>query len=178
MRPRSPAVSRRYGRLVRPPPRRRPAARHRRPAGLGRWPPGWRATREPRRRWPWVVAPPPPDDGDTTRGVAQVALTGGSMGSAIFASLLQTSGRSDVDWSRVYVWWGDERYLPAGDTNRNDTQNDEAGLSQLGLDGGKVFRVEGPDASASAEASALSYANTVRGFGRGEFDVVLLGVGP
>ncbi|HYQ32133.1 MAG TPA: 6-phosphogluconolactonase [Lapillicoccus sp.] len=114
----------------------------------------------------------------TTRGVAQVALTGGSMGSAIFASLLQTSGRSDVDWSRVYVWWGDERYLPAGDAERNDTQNDEAGLSQLGLDGGKVFRVEGPDASASAEASASSYANTVRGFGRGEFDVVLLGVGP
>ena len=110
--------------------------------------------------------------------MAQVALTGGSMGSAIFASLLQTPGRGEVNWSQVYVWWGDERYLPAGDTNRNDTQNDEAGLSQLGLDGGKVFRVEGPDASASAEASASSYANTVRGFGRGEFDVVLLGVGP
>ena len=93
-----------------------------------------------------------------TRGMAQVALTGGSMGSAIFASLLQTPGRGEVDWSQVYVWWGDERYLPAGDADRNDTQNDQAGLSQLGLDGGKVFRVEGPDASASAEASASSYA--------------------
>ena len=79
-----------------------------------------------------------------TRGMAQVALTGGSMGSAIFASVLQTPGRSDVDWSRVHVWWGDERYLPAGDPDRNDTQNDEAGLSQLGLDGGKVYRVAGP----------------------------------
>ncbi len=113
-----------------------------------------------------------------TRGVAQVALTGGSMGSAIFASLLQTPGHGEVDWSQVYVWWGDERYLPAGDPDRNDTQNDEAGMSQLGLDGGTVFRVEGPDASASAEASASSYANTVRAFGQGEFDVVLLGVGP
>ncbi|HEU5000072.1 MAG TPA: 6-phosphogluconolactonase [Lapillicoccus sp.] len=113
-----------------------------------------------------------------TRGVGQVALTGGSMGSAIFASVLVTPGRGDVDWSQVYVWWGDERYLPAGDPERNDTQNDEAGLSQLGLDGGKVFRVEGPDASASAEASASSYATTVRDFGQGEFDVVLLGVGP
>jgi 6-phosphogluconolactonase len=113
-----------------------------------------------------------------TRGVAQVALTGGSMGSAIFASLLQTSGRADVDWSQVYVWWGDERYLPAGDPDRNDTQNDDAGLSQLGLDGGKVFRVQGPDASANAEASADAYARTIREFGRGEFDVVLLGVGP
>ena len=113
-----------------------------------------------------------------TRGAAQVALTGGSMGSAIFASVLATPDRGTVDWSQVYVWWGDERYLPAGDPERNDTQNDEAGLSQLGLDGGKVFRVEGPDASASAEASAAAYGRTIRGFGQGEFDVVLLGVGP
>ena len=113
-----------------------------------------------------------------TRGVAQVALTGGSMGSAIFASVLSAAGRGDVDWSQVYVWWGDERYLPTGDPDRNDTQNDDAGLSQLGLDGGKVFRVEGPDASPSAEASASSYGATVRDFGQGEFDVVLLGVGP
>jgi 6-phosphogluconolactonase len=113
-----------------------------------------------------------------TRGVAQVALTGGSMGSAIFASLLAIPGRGDVNWSQVYVWWGDERYLPAGDGERNDTQNDHAGLSQLGLDQGKVFRVEGPDASPTAEASANAYGRTLHDFGRGEFDVVLLGVGP
>jgi 6-phosphogluconolactonase len=117
-------------------------------------------------------------EAQATRGVAQVALTGGSMGSAIFASVLASADRGDVDWSQVYVWWGDERYLPAGDPDRNDTQNDAAGLSQLGLDGGKVFRVEGPDASASAEASAVAYGGTVRDFGQGEFDVVLLGVGP
>jgi 6-phosphogluconolactonase len=117
-------------------------------------------------------------DAQATRDAAQVALTGGSMGSAIFTSVLATPGRSAVDWSHVYVWWGDERYLPAGDPDRNDTQNDEAGLSQLGLDQGKVFRVEGPDASASAEASADAYGRTIREFGQGEFDVVLLGVGP
>lgn len=117
-------------------------------------------------------------DAQATRGVAQVALTGGSMGSAIFASLLAVPDRSAVDWSQVYVWWGDERYLPAGDPERNDTQNDEAGLSQLGLDQGNVFRVQGPDASASAEASADAYGRTVRDAGQGEFDVVLLGVGP
>jgi 6-phosphogluconolactonase len=117
-------------------------------------------------------------DAQAARGVAQVALTGGSMGSAIFASLLQTPGRSAVDWSQVFVWWGDERYLPAGDPDRNDTQNDEAGLSDLGLDAAKVFRIEGPDTSESAEASADAYAETIRDHGTGDFDVVLLGVGP
>lgn len=109
---------------------------------------------------------------------AQIALTGGSMGSAIIASVVQVPGRSAVDWSRVRLWWGDERYLPAGDADRNDTQNDAAGLTTLGLDPEKVHRVLGPDASDSAESSADSYASTLREHGRGSFDVVLLGVGP
>jgi len=117
-------------------------------------------------------------DAQTRNPEAQVALTGGSMGSAIIASVLATPGRSAVDWSRVRVWWGDERYLPAGDPDRNDTQNDEAGLSALGLDPAKVHRVAGPDASESAEASAEAYGRTIREHGQKAWDVVLFGVGP
>ena len=117
-------------------------------------------------------------DAQTRNPEAQVALTGGSMGSAIIASVLATPGRSAVDWSRVRVWWGDERYLPAGDPDRNDTQNDQAGLSALGLDPAKVHRVAGPDASESAEASAEAYGRTIREHGQKAWDVVLFGVGP
>ena len=117
-------------------------------------------------------------DAQTRNPEAQVALTGGSMGSAIIASVLATPGRSAVDWSRVRVWWGDERYLPAGDPDRNDTQNDEAGLSALGLDPAKVHRVAGPDGSESAEASAEAYGRTIREHGQKSWDVVLFGVGP
>jgi 6-phosphogluconolactonase len=107
-----------------------------------------------------------------------VSLTGGSMGSAIIASLVAAPGRAAVDWSTVSVWWGDERYLPAGDPARNDTQNDDAGLRDLGLDPERVHRVPGPDASASAEESAELYAAALRANGGGEFDVTVLGVGP
>jgi len=107
-----------------------------------------------------------------------VSLTGGSMGSAIIASLAATPAREAVDWSRVSVWWGDERYLPAGDPERNDTQNDDAGLRDLGLDPARVHRVPGPDTSSSAEESAELYSAAVRGSGGGEFDVMILGVGP
>ena len=117
-------------------------------------------------------------DAQTRRPEAQLALTGGSMGSAIIASLATVPGRTAVDWSRVRVWWGDERYLPAGDADRNDTQNDEAGLAALGLDPAKVHRVAGPEASADAEASATAYAQTIREHGQKAWDVVLFGVGP
>ena len=117
-------------------------------------------------------------DAQTRSPEAQVALTGGSMGSAIIASVLRTPGRSAVDWSRVRVWWGDERYLPAGDPDRNDTQNDEAGLGGLGLDPAKVHRVAGPEASDTAEASAQAYGETIRQHGQKAWDVVLFGVGP
>jgi 6-phosphogluconolactonase len=107
-----------------------------------------------------------------------VSLTGGSLGSAIIASLLEVPAHTAVDWSQVSIWWGDERYLPAGDPDRNDSQNDAAGLDRLGLDPARVHRVPGPDSSASAEESAQAYSSTLRASGGGEFDVMILGVGP
>jgi 6-phosphogluconolactonase len=117
-------------------------------------------------------------DAQAGGAVAQVVLTGGSMGSAIIAAVAATPLRALVDWSRVEVWWGDERYLDSGDPDRNDTQNDDAGLRGLGLDDARVHRVAGPDAAQSLEASAEAYGQTVREHGSGEFDVVVLGVGP
>lgn len=117
-------------------------------------------------------------DGQARRDVVQVSLTGGSLGSDLWASVAALPARASVDWSRVEVWWGDERYLPAGDPDRNDVQNDAAGLAGLGLDPTKVHRVLGPDASDSAEASAAAYAQEVRACGAGSFDVMILGVGP
>ena len=100
-------------------------------------------------------------DAQSARGVAHVSMTGGSMGSQIIASLCAVPARDAVDWSQVHVWWGDERWLPAGDADRNDTQNDAAGLDTLGLDPANVHRVLGPDRSASAEESAQAYSDAL-----------------
>jgi 6-phosphogluconolactonase len=117
-------------------------------------------------------------DAQAARGVAHVSMTGGSMGSEIVRSLAAAPARAAVDWSQVHVWWGDERYLPAGDPDRNDTQNDEAGLADLGLDPAHVHRVAGPDTSESPEASAAAYEQALRSSGGEMFDVMVLGVGP
>lgn len=120
-------------------------------------------------------------DAQAARGVAHVVLTGGRLGSALLASAAASPLLDLVDWSRVHLWWGDERYQPAGDPNRNDTQNGAALLDRLLLDGRlrpeHVHRVAGPDTSADATASAAAYEATVLAYG-GEWDVVLLGMGP
>jgi 6-phosphogluconolactonase len=116
-------------------------------------------------------------DAQNLRGVAHISLTGGSMGSEIIRSLAAEPARAAVDWTRVHVWWGDERYLPAGHPERNCQQNDEAGLLTLGLVTANVHRIPGPDRSDSVEDSAADYAELLRSDGNGRFDVMVLGVG-
>ncbi len=117
-------------------------------------------------------------DAIAARGTAHVALTGGTMGSAVVAALADHPAQDAVDWSRVHFWWGDERYLSAGDPDRNDTQNDAAGLRALTLGSDRVHRVPGPDETGSAEEAAQEYERELRAHGAEAFDVVLLGVGP
>ncbi|KGN32572.1 6-phosphogluconolactonase [Knoellia sinensis KCTC 19936] len=117
-------------------------------------------------------------DVQAQRDIVHLSLTGGSLGSDLWASVAALPARTAVDWSRVELWWGDERYLPAGDPDRNDVQNDAAGLATLPLDPARVHRVAGPDASESAEASAEAYGDDVRASDTDAFDVMILGVGP
>ncbi|RKS84207.1 6-phosphogluconolactonase [Motilibacter peucedani] len=116
------------------------------------------------------------------RGRAAVVLTGGGIGTATLRSVAAAPGRETVDWSRVELWWGDERYLPAGDPDRNDTGADEALLRAVPLDPAKVHRVAGPERSESVEASAADYAEALGAApardGLPDLDVLLLGVGP
>lgn len=117
-------------------------------------------------------------DAQSKQDVVHVSLTGGSLGSDLWASVAALPARSSVDWSAVELWWGDERYLPTGDKDRNDVQNDAAGLASLPLDPARVHRVLGPDESDSAEASAEAYAQALHHADADAFDVMILGVGP
>lgn len=124
-------------------------------------------------------------DAQSSRGVADVVLTGGSMGSAALEALGRSPGRDAIDWSAVRLWWGDERYLPAGDPDRNETQARAALLDRLDLPPGNVRPVaasDSPDVS-SAEDAADRYAEQLAAAAEpGEsvprFDVLMLGVGP
>lgn len=125
-------------------------------------------------------------DAQSARGTATVVLTGGRNGNALLAALADTPARDTVDWSRLDLWWGDERFLPGGDPERNQSQAREALLDAVALDPARVHPMpasDGPygpdaDAAAAAYAAELAAAAPPDHPGVPRFDVVLLGVGP
>lgn len=124
-------------------------------------------------------------DAQSARGSASLVLTGGGIGIATLAALAASPARDAIDWRAVDVWWGDERYLPAGHADRNETQARTALLDALDdLDPARVHPMPA-DAGGSAEDAADGYARALAQVARPEdhgpvptFDVVLLGLGP
>ncbi len=108
----------------------------------------------------------------------QIALTGGSIAETLHRELARRAPDSSVDWSRVVVWWGDERFVPSSSPDRNARQAREAFLDHVALDPANVHEVPASDEVASVEESAAAYSDALRTHGAGSFDVLMLGVGP
>jgi 6-phosphogluconolactonase len=108
----------------------------------------------------------------------QIALTGGSIADAVHLELARLSSGSEVDWSRVVVWWGDERFVEPASDDRNERQAREAFLDQVGVDPAKVHPMPSTESAANVDEGAAAYSDELRGIGSGEFDVVMLGIGP
>lgn len=64
-----------------------------------------------------------------------IAVTGGTDGNRVFAAMNASPLNEAVDWSRVHVWWGDERFVTAEDDDRNAKQAREAWYGALVEDG-------------------------------------------
>ena len=117
--------------------------------------------------------------------VPRLVLTGGGIGTALLEHLAHGPARDAVDWAHVEFYWGDERFLPAGDPERNET----------GARGAAGPPAGGPGAGARDGRGHRQRAVRRRGGGRGvrraagparppggpgpvpAFDVTLLGMG-
>ncbi|MFC8796520.1 6-phosphogluconolactonase [Promicromonospora sp. NPDC057138] len=101
-------------------------------------------------------------DVQSVRSPVHVVLTGGSVGIATLAAVAASPLVPAVDWSGVHLWWGDERFLPNGDPDRNETQAREALLDGLaaehGLPEANVHPMPGPTSVATPEEGAAAYA--------------------
>lgn len=106
--------------------------------------------------------------------IPQVALTGGRIATRAYQRLGQEGRSSAVDWSRLGLWWGDERFVAADDDDRNARQAMTA-LSSLPLDLERVHPMPASDDGLDLDGAAEAYGTEL---GDTTFDICLLGMGP
>lgn len=107
-----------------------------------------------------------------------VGLTGGTIASEIYREVARLGPDSSVDWANVVFWWGDERFVAAASPDRNAGQARAAFLDELAITPHNIHTMPSSDSAPSADRGAEIYGDLLRSRGAGEFDVLLLGVGP
>lgn len=126
-----------------------------------------------------------------SRPAAHFVVTGGGILEDVLSALARPARRAPIEWKRVHIWWGDERYVPTGNADRNDLAAMSKLFDHLDLDPSKLHRMPASDAGFGddVEAAADSYAAELAAAVPADqvasdssevphFDVVLLGVGP
>lgn len=99
-------------------------------------------------------------DAITARGRFDIVLAGGETPRALYQQLAHT----DAEWSRWHIWFGDERCLPVGDPNRNDSMARNAWLAHVPIPLNQICPLDALDAPARLADVPI-------------FDLVLLGLG-
>jgi 6-phosphogluconolactonase len=107
-----------------------------------------------------------------------VALNGGSTPTRLF-QLLATDFRENVDWSRLHVFWGDERCVPPDDSGSSYGQAREVLLSHVPIPEVNIHRIKGElgpsEAAKDYSRVLMQFASPPLGWPR--FDLVYLGMG-
>jgi 6-phosphogluconolactonase len=114
------------------------------------------------------------------RGRAMIVLTGGGTG----IGLLKHLGTHPIDWAQVHLFFGDDRYVPIDDDERNEKQAREALLDHIDIPADNIHPMPASDGrfGADLDAAAKAYEETLGATAEaGEptptFDVHLLGMG-
>jgi 6-phosphogluconolactonase len=107
-----------------------------------------------------------------------VALSGGSTPKRVYELLASEEYRPRLDWSKVHIFFGDERAVPPDDTESNYRMANEALLSRVPLPAKNIHRINGVG---DAVANARLYEDEIKTYFNDapwpRFDLILLGMG-
>lgn len=117
------------------------------------------------------------------RGVARIAISGGSTPKAAFATLGERGEewRERMPWDKLDLWWVDERCVPPDNADSNYRMTRETLLDHVPLKPEQIHRMEGelePDDAAARYEAALKKSFGLNGAEIPQFDLVQLGMGP
>ena len=118
-------------------------------------------------------------DAARVRGRCFVALSGGSTPRPLYELLASQGFASRIDWSRLHLFWGDERCVPPDHPDSNYRMTRAALLDHVPLPPSNVHRIRGED---PPDRAAMDYERLLHEFFLGDpplrtFDLVLLGMG-
>lgn len=104
-----------------------------------------------------------------------LALSGGETPRPVYARLAAAGRTKNIDWSRVQLFFGDERCVPPDDPRSNYLMVRTVLLDKVPIPHPNIYRIQGED---SPEKAAEDYENTLRRVLGGEgLDLILLGLG-
>ncbi|CAN5344734.1 6-phosphogluconolactonase [soil metagenome] len=112
-----------------------------------------------------------------SNGQFAVALSGGSSPKKLYELLSSPLYNSQVQWPKVFFFFGDERYVPQTDADSNFLMAKKALFDPLQIKQENIFAV---DTSLEPAMAAEQYINTISQYFAGKemkFDLVLLGLG-
>ncbi|PYS56997.1 MAG: 6-phosphogluconolactonase [Acidobacteria bacterium] len=112
------------------------------------------------------------------RGCFSVGLAGGSTPKRTYELLASEAYREQLNWSKVHIFFGDERCVPPDHSESNYRMANEALISRVSIPPPNVHRING---LGDAVANASLYEDELRTFFNPaswpRFDLVLLGMG-
>lgn len=111
----------------------------------------------------------------SVKSEVHVQVTGGTIGIATLAAIASREDAHLLDWSRVHIWWGDERFVPADSPDRNAVQANNAMLSKLPRT--NLHEFPSSDLGMNLEEAANFFAAEVAAI-RPHFDLAFVGMGP
>ena len=111
------------------------------------------------------------------KGQFTAVLTGGSSPAGIYKLLASDAYKTKIDWSKVFIFWGDERWVPLNDDLSNAKMSYATLLSHVPIPSENIFEMY--QDGVTPEDYAITYEQTIRKIlgEEGKFDLILLGMG-
>ena len=111
------------------------------------------------------------------RGRFNFVLSGGSSPKKLYELLASESFKHKIDWNKTYFFFGDERFVPENDFQRNSLMAKKALFKPLKIEDSHIFEV---NTTGTPEEAAQKYTTAIENYFHGkplEFDFIILGLG-
>lgn len=103
-----------------------------------------------------------------------VCLTGGRTANQVYERIAELAVDADIDPTKIHLWWGDERFVPSTDDDRNSLQAVERLARTIPVNTAHIHMMAARDGRKDSHEAADEYATEL---GDTRFDLVLLGIG-